>query len=49
MNIDTDIDPPSVMLIVALLGAYFMLVVPINYWTLKRFCARWTGRGSRRR
>jgi hypothetical protein len=39
MNIDTDIDPPSVMLIVALLGAYFMLVVPINYWTLKRLRA----------
>jgi len=39
MNIDADIDPPSVMLIVALLGAYFMLVVPINYWTLKRLRA----------
>jgi len=39
MTIDTDIDPPSVMLIVALLGAYFMLVVPINYWTLKRLRA----------
>jgi hypothetical protein len=39
MNIGTDIDPPSVMLIVALLGAYFMLVVPINYWTLKRLRA----------
>jgi hypothetical protein len=39
MTIDADIDPPSVMLIVALLGAYFMLVVPINYWTLKRLRA----------
>ncbi|MGQ9656387.1 MAG: hypothetical protein ACUVV1_00615 [Fimbriimonadales bacterium] len=34
-----DIDPPSVLLIVVLLSAYFMLVVPINYWTLKRLRA----------
>lgn len=31
-----DFAPPSVLLIVVLLSAYFMLVVPINYWTLKR-------------
>jgi hypothetical protein len=39
MNIDADIDPPSALLIVAMLSAYFMLVVPINYWTLKRLRA----------
>lgn len=39
VDINADIDPPSVMLIVVLLGAYFMLVVPINYWTLKRLRA----------
>lgn len=38
-TITADIDPPSVALIVVLLSAYFMLVVPINYWTLKRLRA----------
>jgi hypothetical protein len=36
---NADIDPPSVLMIVVLLSAYFMLVVPINYWALKRLRA----------
>ncbi|BCW96682.1 MAG: hypothetical protein WHS44_12105 [Fimbriimonadales bacterium] len=38
-TITADIDPPSVVLIIVLLSAYFMLVAPINYWTLKRLRA----------
>ncbi|MCS7208904.1 MAG: hypothetical protein NZ874_04955 [Fimbriimonadales bacterium] len=36
---DVDLDPPSVLLIVVLLSLYFMLVVPVNYWVLKRLRA----------
>jgi hypothetical protein len=38
-SLDAEIAPPSVLMIVVLLSAYFMLVVPINYWTLKRLRA----------
>ncbi|MCS6918744.1 MAG: hypothetical protein NZM28_03150 [Fimbriimonadales bacterium] len=34
-----ELKPPSVALIVVLLGVYFLLVVPVNYWTLKRLRA----------
>ncbi|MFN3689555.1 MAG: hypothetical protein ACK4UU_01365, partial [Fimbriimonadales bacterium] len=36
---DIDLKPPSVALIVVLLSLYFVLVVPVNYWTLKRLRA----------
>ena len=38
-SFDAEIDPPSVLMIIVLLSAYFVLVVPINYWTLKRLRA----------
>lgn len=41
---DIELKPPSVALIIVLLSLYFLLVVPVNYWTLKRY-ARWIGRG----
>ncbi|MCS7301565.1 MAG: hypothetical protein NZ556_08450 [Fimbriimonadales bacterium] len=36
---DVELNPPSVSLIVLLLTLYFVLVVPVNYWTLKRLRA----------
>lgn len=36
---DIEIKPPSVALIIVLLSVYFMLVVPVNYWVLKRLRA----------
>ncbi len=36
---DIELKPPSVALIVVLLSLYFLLVVPVNYWTLKRLRA----------
>ncbi|MCX7924598.1 MAG: hypothetical protein N2554_02160 [Fimbriimonadales bacterium] len=36
---DIELRPPSVALIIVLLSLYFLLVVPVNYWTLKRLRA----------
>lgn len=36
---DIELKPPSVALIIVLLSLYFLLVVPVNYWTLKRLRA----------
>lgn len=40
---DLELNPPSVILIAVLLSLYFFLVVPVNYWLLKRLRALdWT-------
>ncbi|MCS7190182.1 MAG: hypothetical protein NZ843_01120 [Fimbriimonadales bacterium] len=40
---NVELNPPSVTLIVVLLSLYFLLVVPVNYWLLKRLRALdWT-------
>lgn len=36
---DIDLKPPSAALIIVLLSFYFVLVVPVNYWVLKRLRA----------
>ncbi|MCX7925943.1 MAG: hypothetical protein N2554_09055 [Fimbriimonadales bacterium] len=36
---DVELKPPSVALITVLLSLYFVLVVPVNYWVLKRLRA----------
>ncbi|GIV06489.1 MAG: hypothetical protein KatS3mg016_2064 [Fimbriimonadales bacterium] len=39
LTTNVEIKPPSVMLIAVILGIYFLMVVPVNYWTLKRLRA----------
>lgn len=39
VSTDVEIRPPSVALIAVILSVYFLIVVPLNYWTLKRLRA----------
>lgn len=39
LSTNVEIKPPSAALIVVVLGVYFLMVVPVNYWTLKRLRA----------
>ncbi|OYT72568.1 MAG: hypothetical protein CFK48_02520 [Armatimonadetes bacterium CP1_7O] len=39
LSTNVEIKPPSTALIVVILGVYFLMVVPVNYWTLKRLRA----------
>ncbi|MCS7272527.1 MAG: hypothetical protein NZ550_00070 [Fimbriimonadales bacterium] len=39
LNVPVEVKPPSAKMILALLAVYFVLVVPVNYWVLRRLRA----------